>query len=121
MTGSDRSERRHSPRIPERCSVAFRPIREGGTSRKTTAAQTLNLSSSGVCLVSPTPLERDVQIALELSLEGHADPVVAVGRVVWCDREEQAYRVGICFTWLREEDRRALAVISDYVQQRLGP
>ena len=40
MTGSDRSERRQSPRIPERCSVAFRPIREGGASRKTTAAQT---------------------------------------------------------------------------------
>jgi hypothetical protein len=120
MTGSDMSERRQSPRVPERCSVAFRTIREGGASHKTTAAQTLNLSSSGICLVSPTPLERDVQIALELSLEGHKDPVVAVGRVVWCDQEEQTYRVGICFTWLREEDRKALAVISDYVQQRLG-
>ena len=30
------------------------------------------------------------------------------------------YRVGVCFTWLREEDRKALAVISEFVQSRIG-
>jgi hypothetical protein len=115
------NERRQSPRIPERCHVAFRTIREGTAEPKRTAAQTLNLSASGLCLVTRQPLARDDHLAMELSLEGHATPVMAVGRVVWCDRDEdeRSYRIGVCFTWLREEDRRALAVIGDHVQSRL--
>ena len=119
MTGSEHPERRTAPRLPERCRVAFRAIREGGADQKTTAAQTVNLSASGLCLVAPRRLERDQHVALELSLEGQAEPVMAVGRVVWCDEDAGSYRVGVCFTWLREEDRRALAVISDYVRARL--
>jgi len=117
MTGSD--ERRRDPRVPEQCQVAFRIIREGAAAAKTTAAQTLNLSASGLCLVSPDPLKRDEHLALELALDGQTEPVVAMGRVVWCDEDDPAYRVGICFTWLRDEDRQALAVISDYVKKRL--
>jgi len=119
MTGSERPERRRDVRIPERCRVAFRAMREGGADAKTTAAHTINLSVSGLCLVAPTRLERDQHLALELSLEGRNDPVVAVGRVVWCDEDSGAYRVGVCFTWLREEDRQALQLISDYVRERI--
>lgn len=113
------SDRRRAARIPEKCRVAFRAIREGARDAKTTAGQTLNLSASGLCLVAPSRLERDQHLALELSLDGRKDPVVAVGRVVWCDEDEGTYRVGICFTWLRDEDRRALEVISEYVRDRL--
>jgi hypothetical protein len=129
MESSDRPERRRAVRIPERCRVAYRVIREGAAAPKLEAGQTLNLSASGLCLVSPGPIERDAHLALQLSLEGHTEPVMAVGRVVWCDEAraeendappEGRYRVGVCFTWLREEDRRALAVISDYVQGRVG-
>lgn len=119
MTGSDDPDRRRAPRIREHCSVAFRAIREGMADAKTTAARTLNLSASGLCLVAPGRLERDQHLALELSLEGRNDPVVAVGRVVWCDEDEGTYRVGVCFTWMRDEDRRALEVISDYVRDRI--
>jgi len=118
MTGSDHPERRRATRLPERCRVAFRAIREGSADAKTTAAQTLNLSASGLCLVAPQRLERDQHLALELALEGHTDPVMAVGRVVWCDEDAGSWRVGICFTWLRDEDRKALAVIGDYVRTR---
>jgi len=119
MMGSEQPERRRAPRIPEACRVAFRAIREGAADAKTTAAKTLNLSASGLCLVAPARLERDQHLALELSLEGRNEPVVAVGRVVWCDEDEGRYRVGVCFTWLRDEDRRALQVISEYVRDRL--
>jgi len=119
MTGTERPERRRDPRIPERCRVAFRAIREGSADAKTTAAHTVNLSASGLCLVAPTRLERDQHLALELSLEGRKEPVVAVGRVVWCDEDAGVFRVGVCFTWLREEDRAALQVISTYVRERI--
>jgi len=128
MTGSESSqsnppdgadERRIAPRIAERCSIAFRAIRDGAAAARTTA-ETVNLSASGLCLVSPHPLSRDDHLALELSLDGHDAPLVAVGRVVWCDRENDGYRAGVCFTWLRDEDRKALAIIGEYVQERLG-
>jgi len=120
MTGSEPpTERRKAVRIPERLKVSFRTIREGGADPKTSAAETVNLSASGLCLKCSEALKRDDHLALELSLEGRADPVMAVGQVVWCDRDDQGYRVGICFTWLREEDRKALAVIGEYVQSRI--
>lgn len=114
-------ERRGDPRIEARCQVAYREI-QGGTPRpKTTAARTINVSASGLCLVAPEPVPPDTHLALEVGLEGEASPVMAIGRVVWCDQDAGSYRIGICFTWLREEDREALDVIADFVESRLRP
>jgi hypothetical protein len=113
-------ERREKPRIEERCRVAFRLIREGEADTKAHAGETLNLSESGLCLVAPFQLEQDADVALELSLTGHAQPVLAMGRVVWCDREGPTYRVGISFAWMRDEDREALSTLSSFIQARLG-
>jgi len=111
-------ERRRAERLEQRCRVAFRRIRQGGSDEKRVAGETLNLSASGVCLVSPEAIPPDSQIALEMALDGLDGPVMAIGRVVWCDHERDAYRLGICFTWLREQDRKSLAVIADYVRSR---
>ncbi len=112
-------ERRQKPRIEERCRVAFRLIREGSADAKMHAGETLNLSESGLCLVTPIQLEQDADVALELSLSGHAQPLLAMGRVVWCDREGPTYRVGISFAWLRDEDREALSTLSSFIQARM--
>ncbi len=111
-------ERRKAERLNERCRVAFRRIRQGGGDEKRIAGETLNLSASGLCVVSPEAVPPDSQIALEMALEGLEGPVMAIGRVVWCDQERGAFRLGICFTWLREQDRKSLAVIADYVRSR---
>ena len=113
-------ERREKPRIQERCRVAFRLIREGEADIKKHAGETLNLSESGLCLLAPIQLEQDANVALELSLSGHAQPVLAMGRVVWCDHEGPTYRVGISFAWLRDEDREALLTLSSFIQDRLS-
>ena len=98
--------------------MAFRIVRGGEADPKRSATETLNLSASGLCLVSPAPLEQNTDLALELSLKGRQEPVLAMGRVVWCDSAGDAYRVGISFSWVREQDRAALALIADYVQER---
>ncbi len=113
-------ERREKPRIQERCRVAFRLIREGEADTKKHAGETLNLSESGLCLVAPVQLEADANIALELSLSGHAQPVLAMGRVIWCNPEGPGYRVGISFDWLRDEDREALSTLSSFIQARMA-
>jgi len=127
--GPDGSERRRAVRIAERLSVAYRRLHEGTAAPKTTAGETLNLSASGLCLVAPERLERESNVALEITLAGQSQPVVAMGRVVWCDEDDgggdagsaagpERYRVGICFTWLREVDRAPLEVIAEYVRHR---
>lgn len=100
--------------------VKFKDI-GGGAARKTVAGKTLNMSESGLCLLSPKALAPDAHLALELSLKGHDAAVMAIGRVVWCDPDGDDYRVGICFTWLRDEDRDSLQVIAEYVADRTGP
>jgi c-di-GMP-binding flagellar brake protein YcgR len=112
------SSRRRHERIPERLSVNFRPIGEESAGARVSAV-TVNMSESGLCLVSPEALSAETHLALELNLEGHEETVMALGRVVWCDRDGEQYRVGICFTWLREQDREPLGVIAEYVQSRI--
>jgi Tfp pilus assembly protein PilZ len=117
---ADRPERRKMPRIAERCRVAYRALRGGRAEAKVYAAETVNLSVSGLCLLAPEPLPRDTELALEICLEGTQEPVVAVGRVVWCAPEKKAHKVGVAFAWLRDEDRAALEVLERYVRERLG-
>ena len=114
------AERRIDPRIPERVRVVFRAIGDDAEGGRAIEAETLNMSASGLCLVAPTALTADSHLAIELSLEGYETAVMAIGRVVWCDREGDHFRVGVCFAWLREADRAPLQVIADYVKDRTG-
>jgi c-di-GMP-binding flagellar brake protein YcgR len=118
MGNSERSDRRRATRVPERCKLAFRILRDGRAEARTVAAETRNLSASGLCMVAPSAVETDTHLALEISLGGKP-PIVAIGRVVWCDQDGETYRIGVCFDWMREEDRKAVAVIASYVQSRL--
>jgi len=112
-------EKRGAPRLHERCTVSYRAVDKSADNPKRIATQTLNLSASGLCLVAPEPLVPDRHLALELQLTDRDDPLVAIGRVVWCDRDGDEFRVGICFTWLRDEDRRDLGAIAEYVARKL--
>lgn len=117
---AERPERRKMPRIAERCRVSYRVLRGGKAEAKVQAAETVNLSGSGLCLLAAAPLPRDAQLALEIRLEGRSDPVVAMGSVVWCAPEGTSHKVGVAFAWLRDEDRAALEVLERYVRERLG-
>jgi len=97
----------------------YRVLVDEGQTPKQAAAETLNLSGSGVCIASTEALPPERHVALELTLSDRDEPVVAVGKVVWCDRDGDRFRVGICYTWLREEDRRDLGIIADYVARRI--
>jgi len=115
-----RPERRRMPRLTERCRVTFRVLREGATGARTEAGETVNLSGSGLCLLTREAVARGTRLALELRLEGRPQPVVAMGTVVWTAPERDAHKIGIEFAWLRPEDQAAIAVIADYVRGRLG-
>ena len=120
-SSSEGAERRRHPRLAARCRVAYRTIREGASAPRTNATETINLSASGLCMRAVEALESDLHLALEIQLDEHPEPVMAIARVVWCDRDRAKgdYRVGLCFTWLREKDRHDLKVIADYVEAHI--
>jgi hypothetical protein len=121
VTGAS-PEKRGATRVSQRCQISYRSVDSADDNPKRVATQTLNLSSSGLCLIAPEALVPDRHLALELQINDRDAPLMAIGRVVWCDRDGDQYRVGVCFTWLREEDRADLGKIAEYVQGKIsGP
>ena len=118
MSEGDQNDRRGDDRLPEHCRISYRRIRKGAAEEKRQAAETVNLSPSGICLRTDEPLEPGSQLAMEIDLETYPEPVVALGRVIWCEREKERHMIGVCFTWLRDEDRQDLQRISDYLESR---
>jgi len=118
---SEGADRRRHPRLAACCRVAYRTIREGSAAPRTNATETINLSASGLCMRAAEALEPDLHLALEIQLDDRPEPVMAIARVVWCDRDRAKgdYRLGLCFTWLREKDRQDLKVIAEYVEARI--
>ena len=120
MADSAGQERRRERRINERCQVAFRVVQEGSAGPKTVAGETMDLSASGLCLLAPVGVEPGATLAIEVALEGHSEPILAMGKVIWCNGEgPDQHRMGVAFSWVREEDRSALDVIADFDQERL--
>lgn len=101
--------------------MTYRTLRAGGAGAKAVATETIDLSATGLCLRTKQPLERDTHLALELSLGTQGEPVVAMGRVVWCAAEPGGYRVGVSFMWLRSEDLEALSAIARFLHPPGGP
>jgi len=114
------AEKRTSARATDACRIVYRSLDGEAITERKSAASTLNLSASGLCLVADEPLLPDRHVALELTLSDREDPVVAIGCVVWCDRDGDQFRVGVCFTWLRDEDRVDLRTIGEYVARLIG-
>lgn len=76
------------------------------------AARTRDISRSGLCLVSLSPIARDTAIAVELVLTfgegGLSEPLNVLGKVVWCTSLFGAYQVGIKFVGIDTEQARYL-------------
>lgn len=116
--GSAGSERRLDRRLDDRCRVSFKALRGKAAGPRTEAAETINLSPSGICMASPIALLPGDDLALEIHLDGNDEPVVAMGRVVWCDSRGPYWRTGIAFSWLRSEDRTPLEALKRWLSER---
>jgi PilZ domain len=84
------SERRLQPRLPVR-GVAHIKIK-----RRSVKAETVDISSHGVCLTLPQPLEVGSSCQLDLAIEGEEGRRISVvARVCFCLRGKNGYRVGL--------------------------
>jgi hypothetical protein len=77
-------------------------------------AQTLDISSGGLCFVSKNPLETDSKVALKLKLSPGNKPLQLCGRIAWIKNIGPGqYKIGLEFIGLRG---RTKALIGEFIK-----
>ena len=78
-------------------------------------ARTRDLSRTGLCLVTTYQIPKEVRIEIRLVLSfaagGYSEPLVLVGRVVWCTALLGSYQVGVMFVDLDRDRARHLQML----------
>ena len=122
---SPRNDRRRKPRVKAGLAAQF----SNEMGEEAMAAETMNLSMSGVCCQLPNPVEPLTKVKLTLLVpevkgkrSARTAVVCAEGIVVRCENQvsEQdtvRYEIACAFTSLRDKDRKTLQA---YVDNRMG-
>jgi hypothetical protein len=120
MSKSEASDRRQFPRLRESCRIRFKRLEAGGAAAPQTPALTVNISGGGVRFQSGEPAQAGELLAVELTLPEFADPVIALGRVVWCEpRPEGGHELGMEFWWVGWGDDGAQQAVSGHIRKAL--
>jgi len=100
-------ERRRYPRLNLNIQVEYSVIR-GDEAAKT---QSKNISAGGICLILYEDIQPDSILELKFYLPRDADPIKAIGRVVWrseivvADDKRTRFDAGIEFLEISDTDR----------------
>ncbi len=68
----------------------------------------VNLSAAGIAFTADQPLEEGGTLELKMVLPPALVGIVTFGRVVYCTRQPEGWRVGVDFLSMREQDREVL-------------
>ncbi len=87
--------------------------------------RTIDISKGGVCFTAKKPLKTDAAIALRLRIPGIERTLNLKGRVAWIkkigeatDKNTAAYKVGLEFTSLKNEDRRFISKLIKSINKK---
>ena len=117
---SDPSERRKYPRLKESCRLRYKRVESEGAARRSVDALTVNISGGGICFAAEEAVEHGTLLAIELLLPEFETPVIALGRVTWCERGEGGrHDVGMEFWWIGWGDDGAQRAISGHIRKAL--
>jgi hypothetical protein len=120
MAKPDEADHRQFPRLRESCRIRFKRLESGGAEPPQTPALTVNISGGGVRFTSEARAEAGELLAVELSLPEFKDPVIALGRVVWCrPGAEGGHEVGMEFWWVGWGDDGAQQAVSGHIRKAL--
>ena len=79
------------------------------------SARTRDLSRTGLCLVTSYQIPKEARIEIRLVLSfaagGYSEPLVLIGRVVWCTALLGSYQIGVMFVDLDRERARHLQML----------
>lgn len=89
------------------------------------AARTRDLSRSGICLISASPIPSGAIVVIDLVLSfgssTFSEPLHLDARVVWCTSIEQSFQIGAMFNELGREQTDFLDMFLRYLDGSLAP
>ena len=103
-------ERRRFQRLNYTDPVQFRDVLKPGESYSGAVAR--DLSAGGVRMTTWTFLPKDGRLVVTLTLPGRTQPVRAISRIAWTQKERSSlerYECGLEFIGISPEDREAVA------------
>jgi hypothetical protein len=88
-------------------------------------ARTRDLSRSGICLITYTPVDRGQVLSVELVLSfgnnAFSEPLRLEARVVWCTQIAGHYQVGAMFDALSSDQHEFLDMFLRFLDGSLAP
>ncbi len=88
-------------------------------------ARTRDLSRSGICLITPTPLGCGQRLSIELVLafggNAFSEALPLTSRVVWCTAIAGHYQIGAMFDALTDEHDEFLDMFMHYLDGTMAP
>ena len=90
-------------------------------------AQTVDISSGGICFMSREPLETDSRIRIKMKLPGERKPLIMQGRIAWIkniienlpgDRANK-YKIGLEFIHIEHKERAAISRLIKYMGSKI--
>ena len=115
-------DKRHFPRINEETRVTCKVLEDPSAVGEPGLA--MNISGGGICFHLAEKLPQGAMLALELSLPGFPAGVIALAKVVWCERNgardaSRPWEVGAEFHWIGWDSSAAQNQIAGYIRDKL--
>ena len=93
------TNRRKFPRFEDKWRISYRildtdPIHQ----------ETVDIGGGGICFIAGEEIAADTMINIEMESDSLPSALVALVKVVWCDRTQQAYKIGTEFQWVGLKD-----------------
>jgi len=78
------------------------------------SGRVMNLSVDGARLLVASAIPEDTMLSLRIRSEAGGDPLQIGARVVWCQPHEEGAMIGAAFGELSEQDRQAIARLTEW-------
>jgi hypothetical protein len=92
---------------------------------RTVGARTRDLSRSGICLISDTPIPKDtelkVDLVLSLGTDTMSEPLIVTARAIWCTPLFGKFQIGAMFVKVDADRRRFLDLFMRFIDGEVNP
>lgn len=110
-------DQRIFPRLSKIWDLTYRPISSEEFKEELLRSITVDISSGGIRFEADEEIPEGTILALELEALVFPSPIIAVGKAVWCSKQEKKdkYEVGVEFLWMGWQDLDAQQALTEYI------
>jgi c-di-GMP-binding flagellar brake protein YcgR len=110
-------DRRNYPRLGRIWNLTYKSISSEEVKEELLRGSTVNISSGGICFEADEEVPEGTILALEMEATVFPAPIIAVGKAVWCRKQEkkEKFDVGVEFQWLGWQDLDVQQALTEYI------